>query len=485
MQPRTPHRPVPARLRNALTAIGIAAAAVTLNAPAAAAAPAELTAEAVDAYLTETFEAVGVPGLSAVVTRGDDIVHAGGYGHDADGEAITADTPMRVASISKSFTALAVMILAEEGAIALDEPVAAQLPGFAMADPRADRITVRQLLNQTSGLKDTTIDVAELEDATSLEDYVVKLGDDALAADPGTAYAYCNANFNVAARLVEVAGGQSFDAFMHERVFAPLGMDHSATRDELVRPGLGHNSLYGLWLAREEDDVMLDDSGSGGVIASAADMGRWLISQNGQGPQLVSAAGLDQMHTASAVHEYGMGWSVEDDGTLLHSGNLMTYNAVEWIDPETGYGIAVLTNGAGLADVTWSTMEGLVAMTRGETPETPSGDGLVQLALAAVALASIVLGAIGVARSRRWAANRAGTPPWRIGLRLLPVLVPVALFLAYPELVSLISGRRTVTWPSVFYFALPLTLALLLAAAAGAATAAARLLRLRSVGSAR
>lgn len=483
MQPRTPHRPLPSRLFKALTATAIAAATVAVAAPASAA-PAEVTPEAVDAYITETYEATGVPGLSVVVTKDDAIVHAAGYGHDANGDAVTADTPMRVASVSKSFTAMAVMILAEEGLIALDEPVAAQLPGFDMADPRADAVTVRQLVNQTSGFKDTTIDVVELEEATSLEDYVARLGDDALAADPGTEYAYCNANFNLAARLVEVAAGQPFEAFMQERVFVPLGMDHSATRDELVQPALGHNSLYGLWIAREEDDGMLDNAGSGGIITSAADMGRWLISQNGRGPQLVSEAGLEAMHTPSGVHEYGMGWSVEADGTLVHSGNLMTYNAAEWLDPETGYGIAVLTNGAGMSDVAWSAMEGLAAMTRGETPDAPAGDGLAQLVLAVLTAAAIGLGVTGVVRSRRWAAKRAGTPAWRIGLRLLPVLIPVALFLSYPALVSLVSGGRTVTWSSVYYFALPLTLALMCAALAGAATAIARLLRLRSVGSA-
>ncbi|MCC3762612.1 beta-lactamase family protein [Glycomyces sp. TRM65418] len=485
MQPSTPHRPVAPRLLRALTATAIAAtAAVGFAAPVPAAPAIEPTPEAIDAYMSDVYEATGVPGISAVVTRDDQIVHAAGYGHDADGTEVSADTPMRVASVSKSFTAMAVMILAEEGAIALDEPVADQLPGFTMADPRAEEVTVRQLVNQTSGLKDTTIDVRELEDAESLEDYVAKLGDDALAADPGTAYAYCNANFNVAARLVEVASGQPFEAFMRERVFAPLGMDHSATRDELVRPALGHNSLFGLWIAREEDDVMLDNSGSGGIITSAADMGQWLISQNGHGPQLVNEAGLREMHTASAVEEYGMGWSVEDDGTLVHSGNLMTYNAVQWIDPDSGYGIAVLTNGAGMADATWTAMEGLAALTRGETPAEPGGDALAQSILAAATAAAIALGATGIARSRRWAAKRAGTAAWRIGLRLVPVLIPLALFLSYPSLVSLASGGRTVTWSSVCYFALPLTLALLCAALAGAATAIARLLRLRSVGSA-
>jgi CubicO group peptidase (beta-lactamase class C family) len=483
MHPNGTHRPRPIRL---LAAAALAAtAAVTLAAPAAASPAAEVTPEAIDAYMTELHETSGAPGISVVVTRGDEVVHAAGYGHDSNGDKVTEDTPMRVASVSKSFTAMAVMILAEEGAIALDEPVVDQLPGFDMADERADEITVRQLLNQTSGFSDTTIDVVELEEATSLEDYVARLADDSLATDPGTDWEYCNPNFNVAARLIEVASGQPFEEFMQERVFAPLGMEHSATRDELVQPGLGYNNLFGLWMPRGvEVDGMLDNAGSGGIITSAADMGRWLIAQNGEGPQLVSEAGLAEMHAPSEVQDYGMGWGVEADGTLVHSGNLMTYNAVEWIDPETGYGIAVLTNGAGMTDVTYTAMEALATMTKGASPDAPSGDRLIQIALAALTAAAIALGVLGIVRSRRWAEKRRGRPAWRIGLRLLPVLLPAVLFLSYPSLVSLISNGRTVTWPSVFYFALPLTLTLMAAALAGAAVAIARLLRLRSVGSA-
>ncbi|MFC3492995.1 serine hydrolase domain-containing protein [Glycomyces rhizosphaerae] len=483
MHPNAPNRP--RWIRRIAAAALAATAAVTLAVPGAAAAPAtDLTPASIDAYMTDLREATGVPGISVVVTHGDQIVHAAGYGHDSNGDELTEDSPMRVASVSKSFTAMAVMILAEEGAIALDEPVADQLPGFAMADPRAGEVTVRQLVNQTSGFSDTTIDVVELEDAISLEDYVARMADDSLAADPGTDWEYANPNFNVAARLVEVASGRSFADFMEERVFAPLGMEHSATRDETVRPALGYNNLFGLWLPREEAPGFLDDSGSGGIITSAADMGQWLITQNGQGTQLVSEAGLTAMHTPSEVQDYGMGWSVEADGTLVHSGNLMTYNAVERIDPETGYGIAVLTNGAGMADATYTAMEGLAAMAAGEAPADPSGDQLAQFALAALTAIAIALGVIGIARSRRWASKRAGQPAWRIGLRFIPVLLPAVVFLAYPSLVSLISNGRTVTWPSVFYFALPLTLMLLVAALSGTVTAIARLLRLRSVGSA-
>ena len=485
MLPIAPKHPARPALVKGIATAALALTIVTLAAPgASAAAETEVTPEAIDAYMTDLYETSGVPGISVAVTRGDQVIHAAGFGHDSNGDKVTEDTPMRVASVSKSFTAMAVMILAEEGRIALDEPVVDQLPGFDMADERAREITVRQLVNQTSGFSDTTIDVVELEDATSLEDYVARMADDSLAADPGTDWEYCNPNFNVAARLVEVAAGQPFEQFMEERVFAPLGMERSATRDEIVQPGLGYNSLFGLWIPREEEDGMLDNAGSGGIITSAADMGRWLISQNGQGTQLVSPEGLEAMHTPSDVHDYGMGWGVEPDGTLVHSGNLMTYNAVEWIDPESGYGIAVLTNGAGMTDATWSAFEGLAAMAKGEDPGEPSGDQLIQFALAALSVAAIALGVTGVVRSRRWAAERAGRPAWRIGLRLIPVLIPAVLFASYPALVSLISNGRTVTWPSVWYFALPLTLMLALAALAGLATTTARLLRLRSVGSA-
>ncbi|MFG3338341.1 serine hydrolase domain-containing protein [Glycomyces sp. NPDC048151] len=485
MHPKPPHHPRRTRLAKGFAATAVALAALAFAAPASAAPAAEVTPEAIDEYVSDLYEASGVPGLSVVVTRGDEIVHAAGYGHDSNGDEVTADTPFRVASVSKSFTAMAVMVLAEEGAIALDEPVAAQLPEFAMADERAAEITVRQLLNQTSGFSDTTIDIVELDDAASLEDYVSRLADDQLAADPGTSWEYANPNFNVAARLVEVASGQPFEEFMQERVFAPLGMEHSATRDEIVDPALGYNSLFGAWIPREEEPGFLDNSGSGGIITSAADMGQWLISQNGQGTQLVSEEGLAAMHTPTEIQDYGMGWSVESDGTLAHSGNLSTFNAVEWIDPETGYGIAAMTNGAGLTDIAWSTLEGLSALVGGETPPEPgNGRQLFELVLAVLSVAAIALGVIAVVRSRRWAQKRAGRPAWRIGLRLLPALAPVALFLAYPSLVSLISGGRTVTWQGTLYFALPFTVTLFIGALAGAAVVIARLIRLRSVGSA-
>ncbi|WP_245647214.1 serine hydrolase domain-containing protein [Microtetraspora niveoalba] len=457
--------------------------------PAGAPAVDEPSPAAIDAYLTEAMESTALPGMSVVVTHQGKVVHAAGYGHDSAGEPVTENTPMRVASVSKSFTAMAVMTLVDDGEISLDEPVARWLPEFRMADPRAAGITVRHLLNQTSGISDGTVDLRAAESATTLAGYVAALRTGTLAAAPGTRWAYCNVNYEVAARLVEVVAGRSFGEYMRQRVFGPLGMTGSAVGDRTVRPAQGFNSLFGVWVPRPELRDFLYGGGAGGVVTDAADMGRWLIGQSGDGPQPVTPESLKTMHTPSKVHDYGMGWgreTVNGAELLVHSGNLFTYTAVEAIAPDTGYGFAVMTNSAGLYDDVYDVLTGLVAMSRGEAPEVPGGGRQTsELALGLITLAAAGLGLLGVLRSRRWAGRRAGRPAWRIGLRLIPALLPVPLLALYPDLISFLMNGRTVTWEQLTYFAAPLTIAFAVAAAAGAATTAARLLRLRSVVSAR
>ena len=118
----------------------VAAMALTIALTAPATASTEQTVPtpaAIDAYLAKVMESTGLPGMSVVVTHNDRVIHAAGFGQGSDGKPVTADTPMRVASLSKSFTAMAVMTLVDAGKIKLDEAVAQQLPGFQLADPRA------------------------------------------------------------------------------------------------------------------------------------------------------------------------------------------------------------------------------------------------------------------------------------------------------------------------------------------------------------
>lgn len=454
-----------------IIAAGLVLAALLTTAPAAAA----TGPPSIDAYLAEALDSTGVPGLAAVVTKGAEVVHATGVGHDSTGAPMTENTPMRIASVSKSFTAMAVMTLVDEGRIDLDEPVVARLPEFRMADPRAAAVTPRQLLNQTSGLSDRTVDIGALTEARSLAEYVSLLRNSSLAADPGTEWAYCNVNYDVAARLVEVVSGMPFADHLRREVFAPLGMADSTVGGSAAD---GYNSLFGVWVARPELADGPEANGAGGVVTTAADLGRWLVTQNGFGRQLVRPSSLDTMHTPPRGQGYAMGWAPSGD-LLVHSGNLFTYNAMQAVDGE--YGFAVMTNGAGLIDETAAVLDGLVALTRGRTPEVPGGDRqLIEGVLAALGLLAVALGVLGVVRARRWAARRVDRSRWWTAARLAPALLPAAVLALYPDLISVLTAGRAVSWAQLTYFAAPLSIVLVVAAAAGLAVVAARLVRLGS-----
>src|SRR5919202_4864592 len=114
----------------------------------------EIDCKAINGYLTARLRAARIPGLALGIVKGDQIVYLKGYGRaDSSGRPVTPQTPFLIGSISKSFTSLAVMQLVEAGKVELNGPVQRYLPWFRVADPQASaQITVRQLLNQTSGL---------------------------------------------------------------------------------------------------------------------------------------------------------------------------------------------------------------------------------------------------------------------------------------------------------------------------------------------
>ena len=118
--------------------------------------PGSFDTAAADRFVNGYLRRSGLPGAAVAVIRDDHAVQVTGYGSDSLGRPVTADTPMPIASLSKSVTALAVMQLVAAGAVDLDRPVATYLSEFRLADSRTHRITVRQLLNQTSGMTDAT-----------------------------------------------------------------------------------------------------------------------------------------------------------------------------------------------------------------------------------------------------------------------------------------------------------------------------------------
>ncbi len=230
-----PHRPL-------LLVLPVLLLLLTMPSAAAASPPVADIAAQVDEEAAHS----GLPGFAVTVTRGTSLLYAGGRGVDHAGAPMTATTPLSLASLSKSFTAVAAVRLAARGQIALDRPVTAQLSEFRTADPRGALITPRHLLTQTSGLTDATAHAEAIDNAWDPAGAVARLHSATLATGPGARFAYTNANYEVIARLLEVAGGAPFPEILRREVFAPLGMvdTHVGVRTD-AQPGAV--SVLGVW----------------------------------------------------------------------------------------------------------------------------------------------------------------------------------------------------------------------------------------------
>ncbi|MEV4295299.1 serine hydrolase domain-containing protein [Microbispora rosea] len=433
----------------------------------------------VDAYVEQYRAATGLPGVAVAITKGGSVVHAAGYGRTATGEPVTADTPMAVASVSKSFTALAVMQLAEKGKVALDQPVRRYLPEFTMADPRAAKITVRQLLNQTSGMADSAFHEKSLPQPETLQGAVARLRTAGLAADPGTVFSYHNTNYQVAARLVEVVGGRPFADHLDANVFEPLGMRHSTTVDtDRDLPGSARGHLYVLGRAVALPEPTGFGNGSGGVLSTAGDMARWLIAQNAGLPGLLSPQAVREMRTPSKQNDgYALGWEIgtTERGTpvIEHGGDLFTSSAHQLLMPGSGHGVAVMVNTNMAFSNAHDLMTGIVAIIEGGTPQVPSGQPLIltDVLFALLTLVTIGLGIRGAARARRWAARRTGWQLWR----LAPYLVPIGLCATIVPIHRVLARGRDAAWVQLAYLYPTFMVWLVAAAAAGLAVVAVRL----------
>jgi CubicO group peptidase (beta-lactamase class C family) len=207
----------------------------------------------VDTYLQTQLKANRIPGIAAAYVKNGEILFCKGYGQAAPGAPVTPETQFYLGSVTKSFTALAALRLAEESSLDLDTPVAHYLPWFAVADPEASgRITVRHLLNQTSGLSEGGDPNANAP-TPSLEAQVRLMRDARLTRPVGTAFQYYNQNYRLLGLLIETVSQMSYADFLTSRVLAPLNMGQTVadpTQAENLSPG--YSRLFGFPLQRPQ-----------------------------------------------------------------------------------------------------------------------------------------------------------------------------------------------------------------------------------------
>jgi CubicO group peptidase (beta-lactamase class C family) len=429
----------------------------------------------IQSWLRQSFEAAAVPGMVAVVTRADDVRVAVVFGDDGRGHPMSTESPLRVASLTKTVTAVAVHQLAERGRLRLDDPVGRHLPEFRLADPRYTRITVQQLLDNRSGIRDGRLDLARLNAAASLREYVAGMQDVTLATDPGTARSYCNANWEVLARMVEVVTATPYDRHLRTAIFTPLGMTHSTVDRAAADPPGGYQEVFGFHVPRADRVLFSASSGSNGLITTADDLLRWTrwLATGGQILRPDTRARL----LARALRERTTDGFEAAGHRLGKSGMQMTEMSHILVDPARGTGAAVVVNTSDMHGTAFGVASGLLDLLEG-LPTPPLGHTArwTNTAYAAASVLALGLALRGVGRARRWAARRKTLHPWRTLLRLswLPLLtVPTACL---PQIVAALTfGTRTITWWQTTYLLLTPLVALVSVAVAGLVVFAARL----------
>lgn len=454
----------------------VLALAAFMAAPAGAKSP---EGDAASGLVLTSFRNWGLPGGAAVFLRGDSIDYLA-FGKDADGRQITSSTKVYIGSLSKAFTAAAVLQLVERGKVELDAPAGRYLPGFRLADARGAAITVRHLMNQTSGMTDQGYAQWASPQPRTLEELPGRLANVRLASAPGARFSYHNPNYELLARLVETVSGEPFADYMKRHVFDPLGMTNTSavdTQDE-ARDGAarGYISAFGRYVAIPTPRYFI--GGAGGVVTTPRDYARWLAMQmkaglRPDGERFLSADTIRLSQTpAPTSAEYGFGWNRRGE-RVSHSGGLPTYGAYAAIEGDAA--VAVF---APVVHVAAPTREiGLAALTRlqGEAaaPIGPNGmwwiDFLPATAIVVI-WASCIRALLG---ARAWTARFVTKPVWRRVLAFAPHgLIIAGVVWGVPFAVS-----RVMSWAWLWYFAyLPVwTLALWSAALAAALTASARI----------
>lgn len=406
------------------------------------------------AWLDEV-TASGVPAVAAVVTRGNHVDIAAASG-EAEGRPINQHTRFRIESLSKSFTATAVLQLVEKGQVGLDSPVVKYLPDLQIDDDRLDRITVRHLLNQSSGITDMGLGFNQYSNsARSPREACALLSHSQLAFDPGKDWSYSNPNYWILAWLVERVSQREFGVYLQQELFEPLGMTETSSADSASDVGglQGHSFAFGASVPVHAPNAFV--AGAGGVASSARDMSLWLRFQHGvlsESDDVLDADLRNEMHRAQAPGGgmYALGWysgPPADGGTsrISHSGVGAGTNAYEGLFPDD-VGIAVLQSSS--RPDAYSTADGLYRGTKtGKFGDSPAAPGpWLDIVLSVTAAALLGLCIFGILRRRRWAdRSRKGLNTMVLASHML---IAAAIF-TLPEWGSGLVGRAA-TWPMLF-----------------------------------
>lgn len=423
--------------------------------PSASAAAPDVDGAAVDEFVAEQLERSGAPGAAYAVVGPDGVLLDGTLGTDGNGEPVTDRTPFLWGSVSKPVTATLVVLLAQDGVLDLDAPVADRLPAFS------ERLTVRQLLAHTSGIPGG-LQLTDVYDGDRSLDHVVgRIAELTPLAAPGEEHTYSSLNYVVLAAVVEEATGADFGTVLEDRLLGPAGMDGVPADPAEAERGLppGHRYVFGSARAFESrvDPATRAAGYLVGGLADAAAFARLQLRAGG----LLDQEALGLLHGVEVEtgeeSGYGLGWRTwqvpgGDEPMIWHGGAAPGYQSVIALLPEQELAVVVLQNVYGpfqenmLLDAGW----GIASLLAGAEPQEQDTDPGYLLVLAV--LGTVVVGLLALlarcavrwrrpapdARPRARRALVAGA--WVLGLG-----ATAAVLLALPGLVG-VGLRQLPLW---------------------------------------
>ena len=333
-----------------------------------------------DQYINQVLEAFQVPGVGIGIVQNGQVVLAKGYGVKKLGDPAPVDenTLFSIASNSKAFTSTAMAILVEEGKVNWNDKVIEYLPWFQMSDAYVTaQLTIRDLFVHHSGITSYANDILLFPPSLyTRKELLMKLKDVKMAYPFRSVYAYDNILYLAAGEIITQVSGMSWEDFVQEKIFKPVGMENSIAQFSKMRDqdniAYSHSIRGGKLQVNEnffEQNIGDASNPAGGVVASALDMSKWLITQldSGRTPsqaqifQPKSTRELWKLITPIPVSKrsekfkpaqshfsgYGLGFSLYDyrgHYVVGHGGRLTGFVSQVALVPELDLGIVVLTN---------------------------------------------------------------------------------------------------------------------------------------------
>jgi CubicO group peptidase (beta-lactamase class C family) len=289
--------------------------------------------ERIDAVLAAEIEAGG-PGAAIAVLRDGQFIHRKAYGlaNIEWGVPLNPDAVFRIASLTKQFTAVAVMMLAERGLLCVDAPIETYLPEWPA---RGRSVTVRRLLNHTSGVwsHDSLLIDRTKRPNPPIEEVIALIYEQPFAFEPGERYSYNNSGYLLLGAIVAAVSGKAYADFLRDEIFSPLGMTRTGMlRHEAITPQRAHGYVHGRKRFHNARlDAMSWSHAAGALGSTLDDLARWdrAIREN----RLISAETRETMLASTPLNDgstfpYGFGWGTADyEGRRVyhHTGGISGY----------------------------------------------------------------------------------------------------------------------------------------------------------------